>query len=441
MTKVKEQIKESSVATDATDKQEKTLIREQSKTSNADAGKREETQNTRILSIDRFRGFAIFCMIFFQLAGNFDNLGFLSRIANHSVTDGIVLFPGMTIADIIAPMFMFAIGLTYILSFKKRAERDGKAKTYVHFALRYLALIGLGTALQSINKIIGAFDGDALAAVDYVFISFFALILLAGILYLIFSIPQIKKYRSYLSKAFLYVLALTGVVTLMALIRDFAVLSENPTNHTFGYWFILQSIGLPGLITLFVIDKNIWKRLLWTVGFFTVFTIYHEAGNQAVVDAMTHGGLMGGLAWTTILLVGTIIAELYSKNKNSLYICTGILAPIAIASFFIFGINPGSISPGFVIITATLCSIIFIVFELFNFLKLKHFDFLAIWGKNPLLLYILEFALIGSIVKLCPDSLIEQAPVWLALIWLIGLTAVLTGIAYLLHRKKKVIKL
>ena len=69
----------------------------------------KQTKETkRIKSIDRFRGFCVFCMLVFQFLKNFPSLGFLSRLAEHSLSKGIVILPGMTLADIIAPAFIFA---------------------------------------------------------------------------------------------------------------------------------------------------------------------------------------------------------------------------------------------------------------------------------------------------------------------------------------------
>jgi predicted acyltransferase len=51
---------------------------------------------------------------------------------------------GYTIIDLVAPLFVFAIGLTYGLSFRRRLDRYGPWKTYNHFFSRNLALIGLG---------------------------------------------------------------------------------------------------------------------------------------------------------------------------------------------------------------------------------------------------------------------------------------------------------
>jgi predicted acyltransferase len=51
---------------------------------------------------------------------------------------------GYTFNDLVAPLFVFAIGLTYGMSFRRRYERDGAWSAYNHFVSRNLALIGLG---------------------------------------------------------------------------------------------------------------------------------------------------------------------------------------------------------------------------------------------------------------------------------------------------------
>jgi hypothetical protein len=55
---------------------------------------------------------------------------------------------GLTIVDIGAPCFVFAMGLTYGASFHRRAQ-SGLAAAYGHFVVRYLALIGIGAILTS----------------------------------------------------------------------------------------------------------------------------------------------------------------------------------------------------------------------------------------------------------------------------------------------------
>lgn len=100
----------------------------------------------RILSIDQFRGFAIFTMVLANFMG------------------GVLVIPawlkhapdvGLTVIDLIAPFFIFAIGLTFGLSFHRRIERDGAFRTYSYFLTRYLAIIGLGAIISAGETALG----------------------------------------------------------------------------------------------------------------------------------------------------------------------------------------------------------------------------------------------------------------------------------------------
>jgi len=66
---------------------------------------------------------------------------------------------GLTAPDLVAPFFIFAIGLTFGLSFRRRVERDGAPKTYGHFASRYLALVGIGALMSAGETAFGANPG------------------------------------------------------------------------------------------------------------------------------------------------------------------------------------------------------------------------------------------------------------------------------------------
>lgn len=113
----------------------------------------------RIPSIDRFRGTVIFSMIIFQFIEYFKNLGAAANIALHAPKeDAFYILPNFAIADIIAPMFILAIGLTYIPSLKRRIERDGKKKASIHFVGRYLTLIGIGMTMDGVNDLLGGKD-------------------------------------------------------------------------------------------------------------------------------------------------------------------------------------------------------------------------------------------------------------------------------------------
>jgi predicted acyltransferase len=102
--------------------------------------------NQRIPSIDQFRGFAILTMV---LANFMGGIRVIPAWLKHAPDIGL------TVIDLIAPLFIFAIGLTYGLSFRRRLERDGAAKTYPQFALRYLAILGLGAVISAGETALG----------------------------------------------------------------------------------------------------------------------------------------------------------------------------------------------------------------------------------------------------------------------------------------------
>lgn len=100
----------------------------------------------RIASIDRFRGLAILAMAIADFGLHVESLPAWLRHAPD---------PGLTVIDLVAPLFVFAIGLTYGLSFRRRLARDGAASAYWHFAARYLALLGLGALITSAGVVLG----------------------------------------------------------------------------------------------------------------------------------------------------------------------------------------------------------------------------------------------------------------------------------------------
>jgi predicted acyltransferase len=97
----------------------------------------------RSQAIDQFRGLAIVLMV---LANYLAGIGWIPAWLKHAPDIGL------TVTDLVAPLFIFAIGLTYGSSFRRRLLREGANKTYQHFIIRWAALIGIG-ALFSAGEI------------------------------------------------------------------------------------------------------------------------------------------------------------------------------------------------------------------------------------------------------------------------------------------------
>jgi predicted acyltransferase len=104
-------------------------------------------KTNRIHSIDRFRGFAILMMV---LANYMGGVNLIPSWLKHAPD------VGLSVIDLIAPFFIFAIGLTFGLSFQRRLAREGAFKTYSQFFTRYLAIIGLGAVISAGETAFGA---------------------------------------------------------------------------------------------------------------------------------------------------------------------------------------------------------------------------------------------------------------------------------------------
>lgn len=96
--------------------------------------------------IDQFRGFSIILMVV---------INYLSGI--ESIPDWLKHVPdiGMNFPDLGTPVFIFAIGLTYGLSYRRRCQKDGLSDTLGHFLRRYLSFIGLGAIITAGQSALG----------------------------------------------------------------------------------------------------------------------------------------------------------------------------------------------------------------------------------------------------------------------------------------------
>ena len=421
----------------------------------------------RVPSIDRFRGFVIFCMIIFQFAEHFPSLGVIARFAVHAPNhDGIYLLPNLTLADLIAPAFILAIGLTYAPSLQRRIERSGKKEAVLHFLKRYLMLIGIGITMDGVNDILDAkFDQP----LPLMFIVLTVLVLLGSIVGLILKLAKAKKRAGYYAVLSWYV-AGVGVVGLIVAAVNAVMLVTGKTASSFGHWVVLHHIGFAGLIALpFALlkgERGHWLRLVCGTLMLALYALFHEgdlagdlfASNRELIDEVADGGFIGGFAFGAMLILYMFFAEGFRRRKHK------YLPPLALGVFalvvagVLFGvfrtlpeggwagaisgflpINKGSESPSYVLVTGFISLFAFYIFELFNGITIA-FDPLAWWGKNPILLYCIEFAVIGGL-NVALEDVFRQASAPVAAAIVLAVAAALTFTAWLLNKGKIVIKL
>lgn len=98
----------------------------------------------RYLSIDIFRGLAIGLMVFGNTSLMFKGRG---AWADHALDFGC------TAGDLVAPMFIFTIAMTYRMSFINGISRGGKLATYTKHFRRYTCFAGVGFLFHPIFPI------------------------------------------------------------------------------------------------------------------------------------------------------------------------------------------------------------------------------------------------------------------------------------------------
>ena len=311
----------------------------------------------RLEAIDQFRGFAILLMI---LANYMNNVSLIPNWLKHS--DDI----GYTVIDLIAPMFVFAMGLTYGLSFRRRSVRDGAWNTYQHFLTRYLALLGLG--------------------------------------YLVTLVWE-----------------LSGI--------------QPPSVN----WGLLQALGAAGLIALpFIRLSTSWR---WVIGLGIL------AGYQLLLDRFwleevliaPHNGPGGAFSWGAMLILATAMADIYQDERRNRWIFPLLSFGLVVLSLFLSLLLPISkdrASFSYVLLSLGLSGLVFTLFVLLDTKWHLRLPILTDWGRNPLLLYLLHYILLGIFALPAIPSWYIQAPLWLVLLQIAALIGLLSWIGRYLNQHK-----
>jgi predicted acyltransferase len=309
----------------------------------------------RLESIDEFRGFAILLM---ALADYLAGPEVVPAWLKHAQD------VGLTEADIVAPLFILAIGLTFGLSWRSRVARDGTRKTIQHFIVRYLGLVGIGALLTVLGNVSGA-------VVD-------------------------------------------------------------PSN-----WGLLQAIGVAGLITLAFIGLP--ARVRWLVGI-ALLAVYQILLNErwlADVLQATHGGLKGAISWGAMMVLATVLGDLFHDEHGRKWfpdVSVGVLL-VGLALALVVPVSKHRVSASYVLIALGGSGLVFWLFHLLDSRFAWTVPILKVWGRNPLVLYVLHGALLGIFVMPTAPGWYVQAPAWLVVVQASGMIGTLSVIGWLLDRR------
>lgn len=399
----------------------------------------------RILSIDRFRGLCILLMVCSFILSIFSAFDFLGPIVKHH-DDGFQILPGVSFADIFAPMFIFVIGLTIVKSFNSRAEKYGAKRAYWQLAIRFLALAGIGILFNGLENWGDIFIGDGtfgeLSIKMKIFCVMFWIAIALLIVYLISLAVKNKKFKKVSLDILYYFLAIAGVMAIYFLLVNTGEYITEPANGPrFGgwEWDTLQNIGLAGLMALpFIKYSKSGKLVIVGVGF-AVLTVLMQNGLFPVAKKFLEGGILGGFSWAGILLLGSVFFDL--RDDKRYWILSSLLlliSTILIISFDFFAAKKGG-TPVYAMFTASLASMIWGGLNYLNNWKPK-FDFLAIWGSNAILTYLITLVIsvfLGGVLGAYVSPLHPAAAV---VIWLV-IMALFTLMNWYLRKKNRYIRI
>ena len=314
-------------------------------------------EDKRFASIDLFRGLAILGMV---LANYLAGVDWISPWFKHAKD------AGFTVIDLVAPMFIFAIGLTYARSFQHRCERDGAGRTYQHFITRFFAILGMGALFSAGEVLLGA-DGQTIN------------------------------------------------------------------------WGVLQAIGVAGVVTLCFIRTPAWVRLAVGLTILTAYQLVLNAFWLNIVLANPHGGLLGAISWSGMLMLATVLADIFfipNRGPRRLIGASAATVLVALILTLWTPVSKNRVSMPYVLLSLGLSGLIFsachILVEQF---KLRS-RLLVLWGRNPLLMYLLHMILLGFVYLPDIPAIYAQAPVRLVTLEAAVLLGLLTWVAWALNKRK-----
>jgi predicted acyltransferase len=305
----------------------------------------------RDLRIDRLRGVLVVLMV----AGNFGSgVAFVPAFLKHAPD------VGLTVADLVAPCFVFAIGLNFRPSFIRHSTTSAAA-AYRHFLLRYLSLLGIGAILSAGGTVVAGQPSD---------------------------------------------------------------------------WGVLQALGLAGLVSLLVVRWGTVARLAAGLVLLLAYQYMVDAFALRTVLASVQGGFLGSLSWGALLILSTAAADVWRKGIVPYSLMCAALAAIAVASTLLWPVSKNRVSASYILISLAVSAVAFLLIDLGSRTAPRYPGVFCWWGENALALYLLHLLLLALVVLPGVPGWYADAPAWLALLELAVILAVLTTVAWWLHRRR-----
>jgi len=359
--------------------------------------------------IDAARGFVILFLIatisFPGDSGLNLNIPFIYGIFNHSNVAGQI-----TLYDIGAPAFIFLLGFTMPISYRKRKEEKGTGSAIRYILVRYFILLVLGFVAANIE------------------------------------LEFLKYYSINLGTRFTY----EGVGTIP--------ISHRPVLFIIP-WDVIFSIAASGLVGfIFMGVRNPRYRFFLGYG----WLILYQVGLSSTVLEIyalqsVHGGIFGSIfGYGSIAIIATAMgdylffSDVFEAKKFQNLLIFGIANLVVVVLFFIeirdrqlqslidaFPTYRKTVSLLYVMAAIGVsCSVLWVFYQINTRFK-KNMTWLRIFGMNAFMLYFLAELPDTLFETIMGDVLEMDITWWLSLIWGILVLGYCTYVAWYLYKKNR----
>jgi predicted acyltransferase len=210
-------------------------------------------------------------------------------------------------------------------------------------------------------------------------------------------------------------------------------------------WGVLQTIAVAITLTLPTLFLAPLPRAAAGLALLAVYQLVVLPSWLPQVLAAPHGGLPGSLGWASLLILATACADLFffSARRELVLPAAGILAmACALALSPLISISKPRVSASYVLLAVGVSVLMFWTFHLIADRLQWHLSWLAAPGKNPLLIYLLQYVLLGLLFVLPGISWwYPQTSSWLMVVQASALLATMIVLARFLERRGWIVSL